>query len=311
MAIRLYSNWNTLAYTFPSAGEMAPGWSGGMEALTEDMRFRSNLQERVHSAGGFNTGDNLFNTRQINIAGIFEGPTRADVMLAVNELKNACYRGNHNWENTLLQITQYSSAPFNQVYRVSGLSRCIVDWISHTAVEVAVTFDLADPFRHNRFETRFPPVGELGFSRTFDPGNNFTATLDIGIPDDVAYIQLPRLLVSVDAGSLGRLWYWNTTSRRSGTGGWSGMRLDALNLREDRDQKSVLIDSGNSTVERCEADNDGGNIRHKTNYIHKMASGDFPCLHPGQNTLRFTAQALQPGWTISLRFWVFCRYRYL
>ncbi len=311
MAIRLYSGWNTLAYTFPSAGEMAAGWGGGMEAMTEDFRFRSNLQDKRHSPGGFNTGDNFLESRRIQIAGVIEGPTRAETAMEINDMKNACYRGNHNWENTLLQITQYSTAPHNQLYRVSGASRFIVDWISPTAAEVLVVFDLADPFRYDRGVTRQPAWGELGANRVFNSGNDFTATLDINVPEDVAYVQLPQLLVSVGGGSLGRLWYWNTTNRRPGTGGWSGMRLDALNLRADQYQKSLLVDSENSTVERCEADDDGGNIRDKIDHIHKMAFGDFPWLHPGQNTLRFTAQALQPGAEFSLRFWVSCRYRYL
>ncbi len=316
MTIRLYSGWrdNDLEYTFPSVGEMAPGWGGGMEAETEDMRFRSRLQDKRHSPGGFNTGDNLLESRKINIAGVLEGPSRADVMLAVNELKNACYRGNHNWENTLLQITQYSSAPFNQVYRVSGLSRCIVDWISHTAVEVAVTFNLADPFRHNRAETRIPVVGGADVELVMTDANNRTAEWTINVPGDAAYIQMPRILAIKYAGSMDSLVITNLSARRP-SGARTGLRLGALQRdsidNEPHHDRALLIDSERSSVHLCKADNDGSNIRDRVNWVHKMTDGDFPWLQPGENILRFRAWPMSSGDETHLRVYLWYRRRYL
>ena len=311
MAIKIFSGWTdaTLEYTFPSSSK-GVGWGGGFEALTEEHSFRLDIKKKKFSSGGFSTGDRLLDSRQIDIIGIVEAPTRIEAAMEINNMRNACYRGNHNWQNALLQITQYSQAPYNNLYRIAGVSRFIVDWVSDRAAEVAITFSLIDPFRYDRTEATIPSSGMAQL--IFNSGNDYSRTWTFNIPNDLAYTQLPRLLVIKYVGGMKSLVYRNLSARRPS---WTttGMYLSGLQMTTTlaAEQRNLLIDSENATVDLCVADADGANIRDKVDWIKKMASGDFPWLQPGENVLQFVAKPMTTGGGIGLRFYIFYRRRYL
>jgi len=300
MTIKLFDHptASTALYTFPSAGNMAAGWSGGMESMGEDLQFRTEMSPRNWSPGGVMTGDSLLGPRSIGITGFMRGPSHAEVQLELNEMKNACYRANHNWETVWLQLTQYSTSPFNQVYRVGGVSQFAVEWITDVAVEVTLQFELTDPFRYSRYETTYGPTQRASTPATW--------TIDLG--DNVAFTQLPILLVTVIGGRLSGMMYRNNAVRRPSYA-TSGLNMDGFDIRPSYARHTVRIDSEAGTVDLCREDESD-----RQNIISKVWSGDFPWLEPGENTLYFqfrTANINDTEENVAVKLTAKVRKRYL
>jgi len=306
MTISILSTKNatTTLYTFPATGEMEAGWEGGMEIMTDDMEFRSDIIDRNWSDGGVIDGDRLVRGRHLDIAGVVEAPNRGSLLIELNAMKNACYLpglncapDNFYW----ISATPYSAAPYNHVYKFGGVNRFLVEWITDRAAEITIRLVIPDPHRYEKEETTYGPKS-IGTSGQW-------VDWDVDIGSDVAPIQIPTFNFIVRGGVLGSLGLYNRSAPRA-NGTNSGMKLDGLKINAP--DCGVMVAPSISQVYTYQLDMHGnipyGNLRVITNHI---SSGDFPYMVPGVNHLTFRGTSTEVGGGVGMEHYIWLRRRYL
>jgi len=306
MTISILSTKNatTTLYTFPATGEMEAGWEGGMEIMTDDMEFRSDIIDRNWSDGGVIDGDRLVRGRHLDIAGVVEAPNRGSLLIELNAMKNACYLpglncapDNFYW----ISATPYSAAPYNHVYKFGGVNRFLVEWITDRAAEITIRLVIPDPHRYEKEETTYGPKS-IGTSGEW-------VDWDVDVGSAIAPIQIPSFQFFVRGGIVGSLGIYNKSAPRA-NGTNSGMKIEGLKLSALED--GILIYPGTSKVwkfrENMSGEIDWGSLIDYTNHI---SLGDFPYMVPGTNHLTFRATSTISEAGVGIRLYVKLRRRYL